>query len=245
MYPKVIVTVDKDFDKEIILYFIDEKIGDFDFGYDRIIREHPLLGVCQNKSENERMDIIYPYVETYYQNHETDIVHAQKNMQAIWDDISVDYFKQLEILFGELGFYKEKSLIAFLSIAKCGVIGDDYNNFQIWYQAVQEPTEVRRHFAHEILHFYYYTYIKEKKYLKLIDSWDLAEIFNVVILGLPEWVALLGKADAGYKQHEQFFPYYRNLWQESGSLDEYLSKTNSDGLIKIANKRKPFCCNGK
>lgn len=233
MYPKVVVTINKEFDKEILLYFIDKKIGDFDFGYDRIVREHPYLEVCRGKSENERMVVICPYTDTYYQEHEVDIVYAQKSVQNIWDNISVDYFKQLEILFGELGFYKEKRLTVFLSIAKCGVIGDDYNDFQIWYQTIQEPAEVRRHFAHEILHFYYYTYIKEKNYIKLIDNWNLAEIFNVVILESPEWVTLLGKADAGYEQHEQFFPYYRNLWQESGSLDEYLARTNADGLIKI------------
>lgn len=233
MYPKVTVAIDKEFDKEILLYFIDEKIGNFDFGYDRIVREHPRLEVCRGKSENERMAVIYPYVEAYYQEHEAVIVDAKKGMQTLWDDISTGYFKRVETLFGGLGFYQEKSLTAFLSIAKCGVIGDDCKDFQIWYQTIREQTEVRRHFAHEILHFYYYAYVKEKGYQNLIDNWDLAEIFNVVILGLPEWVALLGKVDAGYEQHEQYFPYYRKLWQENGGLNKYLEQTNREGLAKL------------
>jgi len=226
MHPKLIVKIDKEFDKEIFLYFIDEKIGDFDFGYERIIKDHPGVSICRGKSEAKRKAIINPYVEKYYKKNITDIENSQVVMQKLWDNVVEDYFLVLESIFGSLDFYTKKEIIAFLSIAKCGVIGDDCSNFQIWYATIKEPEEVRRHFAHEILHFYYYTYVAQKGFKNLKNNWDLAEIFNVVILGLPEFVKIIGKVDEGYKQHDKYFPYYKKLWKESDELDTFLKKMN-------------------
>lgn len=222
--PTVHIVLDKEWDKEILTYFIDDKDDEYDFGYDRIISLHPSIAFIRGKSDEEKMAIVAPYVDAYYLSHQSDIVAARQEMASIWEPVAEAYFTELEKIFGSLDFYKQGEIKAALSIARAGVIGEDNASFQIWYQTVKEPAEVRRHFAHEILHFFYYSYLEKNSLSELAKDWDKAEIFNVVILGLPQFVSLIGKADLGYKQHEKYFPHYRKLWAESKNLDEYLSR---------------------
>jgi|SRR3989344_5094354 len=228
--PIVKTILDKKWDEEVFIYFLDERDNVYDFGYDRIIALHPDIVSARGKSEEEKRAIIALYIDRYYQNNQQYIEDAKEKMQILWNDISAKYFIELEKIFGSLDFYQPKEIRAALSIAKTGVIGDDNASFQIWYQTIKEPDEVRRHFAHEILHFCYYAYLKKEGLKTLSDNWDLAEIFDVVILGLPQFVSLIGKEDQGYKQHEKYFSYYKKLWAKGVNLDEYLEKTNNEGL---------------
>lgn len=231
--PSVKTILDKEWDKEVLVHFLDERDNQYDFGYERIATLHPNIVSVRGKNVKEKSDIITPYVDKYYQNNLQDIEDARKRMQFLWGDISLKYFTELQKIFGSLDFYKPKEIRAALSIAKAGVIGDDNTSFQIWYQTINEPNEVRRHFAHEILHFYYYAYLKQKGLDSLAQNWDLAEIFVVVVLGLPQFTALIGKKDEGYQRHEKYFLYYRDLWNKCSNVDEYLEKTNIEGLVII------------
>lgn len=222
--PIVKITLNKEWDKEVITYFLDEKDKEYDFGFERIISIHPELSTVRGKSIKEKTAVIYPYVDNYYVGSQIAIENAVREFETIWAKIAPMYFIELEKIFGSLDFYKQEEIMAALSITKAGVIGDDNASFQIWYKTTQEPAEVRRHFAHEILHFFYYAYLMEKKMFALAENWDKAEIFNVVILALPQFVELIGKEDLGYQQHEKYFSHYKKIWKESVDLNDYLHK---------------------
>ncbi len=160
------------------------------------------------------------------------MIVVKEKSQQIWDKVSERYFAQIEKLFGKLDFYNPKEISVAFSVTTCNDIADDYVKFHIWYRSHENPAGLKQLVAHEILHFCYYTYVKKKGYTKLVDNWDLAEIFNVVVLDLPEFVAITGQKDCGYQQHEKYFPYYKKLWAKSSSLDKYLQKTNEGGLIE-------------
>lgn len=229
-YPQVTFSLDKEYDKASILEFIDDKDEFLDFGYERIIQFHPELEKYREKEQKIQKKEISLYVDKFYKEHEDELKLSSEKLQSIWDDIAKQYFLEVEKLFGLLDFYKQKIIKASPSITNCGDIADDHTSFHVWYKWYEKPEEAKVLIAHEILHFYYYAYVKEKEYKNLIDNWDLAEIFNVVILGLPQFVQLTGKPDLGYEQHDDYFSYYKKLWNENNSLNEYLQKTNDRGL---------------
>jgi len=229
-YPKVNFVLDKEYDKESILEFFDDKDEFLDFGYERIIQFHPDLEQYRGKEKEIQRRAISEYVDNFYQKHSDELKLASDRFQIVWDEIAPRYFSEIEKLFGSLYIYKNKIIKASPSITNCGDIADDHTRFHIWYKWYEKPDDVRVLIAHEILHFYYYAYVQEKRFLTLVRQWDLAEIFNVVILGLPQFVGIIGKPDLGYEQHDRYFPYYRKLWNESVSLDDYLQKTNDKEL---------------
>ncbi len=231
-YPQVTFSLDKEYDKKSLLEFIDDKDEFLDFGKERIIQFHPELEQHREKEQKIQEKEISLYVDFFYKEYESELQLSSEKLQSIWDGIASQYFLEIKKLFGSLNFYKQKIIKASPSITNCGDIADDHTSFHVWYKWYEKPEEAKVLIAHEILHFYYYAYVKEKEYKNLIDNWDLAEIFNVVILSLPQFVQLTGKPDFGYEQHDDYFPYYRKLWKKSSSLDEYLQKTNDEGLTK-------------
>lgn len=229
-YPAVEFVLDKEYDKESILEFLDDKDEFLDFGHERIVQFHPELERYRGKDKEVQKKAISDYVDDFYKKNSDELQLSSEKFQSLWDEIAPRYFAEVKKLFGSLDAYRERTIFAFPSITNCADIADDHTCFHIWYKWQEKPEEARVLIAHEILHFYYYSYVREKKFFNLVDQWDLAEIFNVVILGLPQFVALLGKADLGYEQHDQYFPRYRKLWKESASMDEYFQKTNENGL---------------
>ena len=229
-YTKVSFALDKEYDKKSILEFLDDKDEFLDFGHERIIQFHPKLERYRGKDEETQRKTIAEYVDAFYQEHTDELELSSNRLQSIWNEVALRYFSEIKKLFGSLDVYRGEIIKASPSITNCGDIADDHTRFHVWYKWYEKPEDVRVLIAHEILHFYYYAYVREKGFSNLIDQWDLAEIFNVVILGLPQFVAITGKADLGYEQHDRYFPYYRRLWNESVSLDEYLRKTNDEGL---------------
>ncbi|MCX6738847.1 MAG: hypothetical protein NT098_02210 [Candidatus Parcubacteria bacterium] len=221
-HPKVILKINKNFDIEIGTHFLNNKIGNYDFGKDRIISEHPEFSKWRKLPEKEIFKKVKPYVNSYYKEQEKELNDSVVSIQKIWDEIEDSYFTELSKVFGRLDFYKPKKISASLSIFKCGVIDDNMKNFQIWFKTENEPNEVRRHIAHEVLHFYYYAYLQTHHFDKLKDNWDLAEIFNRIILNLPQFLNLTKQKEIGYTQHTRLLPKYQKTWGHSSSIDQYL-----------------------
>lgn len=230
-YPAVRVTVDKQYDKESLLEFLDDRDPEYDFGYDRIIQWHPALESYRGKPKEEQRKAIDSYVDGFYDEHLGELEASARVIQAMWNEMSAAYFQEVKRLFGPLGFYEVKTITVSPSLALCNDIKDDFTGFHVWYRLSENPEEIKRLLAHEILHFYYYTYVRSKGFHLLADQWDLAEIFNRVILGLPQFLDIIKLADNGYEQHDRHMPYYENLWKKSSSLDAYLQRTNAEGLI--------------
>lgn len=229
-YPTITFTLDKEYEKESILEFLDDKDEFLDFGHERIIQFHPELERYREKNKEVQKKAISDYVDVFYKKNADELKLSSGKFQSFWDEIAPHYFDEVKKLFGSLDVYQGRSIIASPSITNCGDIADDHTRFHIWYKWHEKPEEARVLIAHEILHFYYYAYVREKEFPTLVNQWDLAEIFNVVILGLPQFIAILGKPDFGYEQHDQYIPHYQKLWKQSTSLDEYLQKTNDEGL---------------
>ena len=228
-HPKLIFKKDIEFDNDIGTYFLNDIIDGFDFGQDRIISEHPVFADWRELEEKELAKKVQIYVKDYYAIHADEMAKSMKKMQILWDSIATDYFKAVEGIFGNLDFYTPTELTAILSIFKVGVVGEDIKSFQIWYKTIKEPEEVLRHIAHEILHFYYYTYTQIHGYDAGEKHWELAEIFNVIILNLPQFKALIKKEELGYAQHAQLIPKYRKIWNQSDDINSYLEKTITKG----------------
>ncbi len=225
-FPHVQFILDQRFDAEIASTFLNEKVGSYDFGHDRILRRHSALASCRHMSEKERLPIIHAYVKQYYIEHTHDISQSLKRMQRTWDRIESNFFPALEQVFGSLSFYRPVKIRAKLSIFTCGIVDNNLRAFQIWYGTANEPAEVRRHVAHELLHFYYYTYLKKHGYSKLASDWDAAEIFNRIILNEPSFLRLTKRKELGYAHHTRRVPRYRQIWERSESLDQYLNQLN-------------------
>lgn len=218
---KIEFKINKELDKEICSDYIELKIGDYDFGYDRIISIHPKLTNIAKFSQGQRKIELDQYINKYYLENKKEISDSLKKIENIWKKVEKQFFEELGVLFGVNDFYKNK-IVCNISIFKCGVIDDNRDAFQIWYDINKE--DVVRHIAHEILHFYYYFYCLKKGEVEVANNWDFSEIFNVVVLNTDKFQKILKMKDEGYEIHEKYFPKFTKLWEDSKNIDEYVKR---------------------
>jgi hypothetical protein len=225
----VSVKINKRLDKQMCHMFINSKIGDFDFGKERILDLHPKLKTARLKKRKERNKLIDEYVDRYYENNKLKIKNAKKEIFETWNKVEQQYFFEVEKLFNNKIYLKNKNFVSFLSIFACSPMIEP-QGWQIYYK-ISDLGEIKRLFAHEILHFYYYSYIKnhktiEKHYKNLSDEdgWTKAELFNVVVLNQEQFQKIINKKDSGYDMHEKYFKTFKEVWRKSKNLDDYLIK---------------------
>ncbi len=221
-YPEVRFVLDQKFDAEVAHSFLNERVGKYDFGRDRIIKLHPEFLAWRKLPLPQRRRLIKTAVASFYDENTQTLARSLSNMQKIWDKINQAYFQEAEKIFGSLSFYKPRIIEAKLSIFQCSVIDANLSAFQIWHGSAHDPAEVRRHVAHELIHFFYYTYLRTHGYSKLAQDWDLAEIFNRIILNQPSFLHLTKKKDMGYSFHTRKVPRYRKIWEESTGVEQFL-----------------------
>lgn len=65
-YPAVKFSLDKEYDKESILEFLDDKDEFLDFGHERIIQFHPELERFRGKEKEVQKKVISDYVDAFY-----------------------------------------------------------------------------------------------------------------------------------------------------------------------------------
>jgi len=226
----VITKVNKNLDKQVCRNFIGAKIDDFDFGKERIIDLHSeLRKVRIEKNKKRKNKFINDYLDNYYKNRRREIFKAKKFIFGSWQETEQNYFREVIKLFNNKVYLKNKKFIAFLSIFSCSPLVEP-QGWQIYYK-IKDKKEIRRIFAHEILHFFYYDYIKNNRQVKPYydklnqnELWIRAELFNVAALNQDNFRKIIGKKEKGYDIHKKYFGLFKRSWRESKSLDDYLTK---------------------
>jgi hypothetical protein len=130
--------------------------------------------------------------------------------------------------------WPDGNYICYISIFNCNPRFIKEKEFQAFYKHNATTNYVC---AHEMLHFIFYDYLDKNfkgKYKTLCESviWKLSEVFNDVVLRLPEFVEITEQKNPGiYAQTNKELIKNQNLWKQTrntkGFIEKYLT-TNSN-----------------
>ncbi len=82
------------------------------------------------------------------------------------------------------------------------------------------------------MHFIFYGYSADKfpEITKNLDTnnglwWDVAEVFNSVVLSSQEFTQILGtEGDSGYPDHQDFIAKAKEIYRSSSDVSEFIKK---------------------
>lgn len=219
--------LNKELDKQMALVFLSRiaKVGGVDFSQG-VTNPHPALKEVKTKEESDRKELINKYFDKYYEKHEdelkSDIIEFKNN----WSRVELKFIKQINKIFKNPDLPKGK-YIGYLSIINCNPRFLDSKTFQIFNKHLAGSNLV---VAHEVLHFFFYDYANNKypEVFKDLDTnkgiyWMLAELFNDVILSLPEFVEIHGNKEVqSYPKHQEYSKYMKKLWNDNPDIDNWL-----------------------
>jgi len=224
---KIKFQLNKELDKQMAYVFLSRssKKGGVDFSKS-ITHFHPELEKAKRESDEERKKIIDIYFDKYYKEHleelEKKVIEAEKQ----WEKTEEKFIEQVNKIFKNPGLPNGK-YIGYVSVINCNPRFLDNKTFQFFYKHGSGSNMIA---AHEILHFFFYDYAI-KKYPSIFGEldtnkgifWNLAELFNYVILSLPEFIEIHGdKNTKGYPDHEQHIDYMKKLWNNKPDIDNWL-----------------------
>lgn len=228
MIPKISYKLNKPLDKKMALAFLNVKAGGVDFS-NGIIGVHPELKGIKNKKKVQQQKMINRHFDNFYKKHNNYLTKQIKKFQTDWNKVEKKYFQAMAKIFKSHSWPKGK-YIGYLSIIDCNPRFIKDKTFQVFYFHPEGAVSVT---AHELLHFIFYDYCL-KKYSKIFKKlntdngifWDLAEIFNAVILSQSEFIKIHKiKKQSNYPAHKKHIPILKRLWNKEKDIDKWIIKS--------------------
>jgi len=193
--------------------------------YNSVIKDHPRLAEGKDLDPEAKKAFNDEYVDDYYITYRKELENAKDKMASDWLIISRRFFELTDKLFGIP--WPEGKYVCYLSIFNCNPRFIETKEFQVFYK---HPATTNYVCAHEMLHFIFYSYVEKnfsREYGKLGEKviWKLSEIFDDVVLRLPEFVAITGQKDpAFYSETRQELDNAIKLWGETKTIRLFVIK---------------------
>lgn len=209
--------------------FLRVKAGGIDFSKG-IISTHPELATSLDKNEHDQKEIIGRYFDAFYNSNYRDITSHLKRTTEAWASDEPKFNQQLEILFKNPPI-PEGKYIGYLSIINCNPRFLEDKTFQVFYT---HPSGSNFVTAHEVLHFFFYDYA-DRNYPEMFGKldkdlgiyWDMAELFNNVVMADPNFISgSYSKHVKPYPNHFQHFDEVKAIWEKSHDIDKWLTETH-------------------
>lgn len=166
----MVITLNKNLDKETFLNFFKLKVGGVDFG--KKIRDDHSDITKENHNE---------YIDNFYAKHSSELENTLKDTEECFDEIKDVLFLELQKYFNK--DYSKEKYTCYLSIFNCNPRYLESKSFQVYYKRSRDMR--KEVIAHELTHFAFYDFCHKLGIKDNNALWELSEIFNVFFLNLP------------------------------------------------------------
>lgn len=166
------------------------------------------------------------YIVEFYKESRLALTQQVKRFTSEWSPVQQGFLFAVQELFKGVPFPLGR-YVGFVSVINRNPRFLEDKTFQIYWKT----KDARGLVAHELLHFIFYAYCEEHfpDLVSALDPnnglwWDVAELFNNVILSSQQFVELLGSWDPPYPNHVALFPEAQRLYRESEGVDDFIGK---------------------
>ena len=163
--------------------------------------------------ENPSIENIASFIENYLADKQINLRENVTKYQKDWDDISEEYTKRAERIFG---VSLPKDIISYLTInSRCPYSIDDN-----YFFVTVSTKSANRTAMHELWHFYtwYGLGVDEEKRLGREKYNDIKEALTVLLNEECKDLLSVGVTDAGYPQHSQIRKQILELWEKEKDI---------------------------
>lgn len=212
------IFLNKELDYRTYENFCDFTVAGADFSA-KIKKDHPEINL-----ENHR-----EYIDSFYSKNQKVLEKSCEEINELILQKETGFFQAVYKLFET--DYSKTDYKGYLSIFDCNPRFIEDKTFQIFYRKnLSDKLEV---IFHEILHFIFFDYCDknfsaETKNLDKNSSklWELSEIFNVIVLNLPEFQNILRKEEKlFYPNLSEKLEASKKIWTENnGNVFTFIKK---------------------
>jgi len=211
------ISLNKQLDYEVYADFLDFSVAGTNFA-ELIKKEHPEIDLKNYKK----------YIDDFYAVQKTEMLKKQEMIKKILTKKQDRFFTELNKLFN-MNFNKD-TYQGYLSIFNCNPRWPETKTFQIyWKKDLPHALEV---IFHESLHFVFFEYL-DKNFTGQIKGlnknsgilWELSEIFNIIILNLPQFREIMEMEEKlFYPELQEKLNKSKEIWNSCNNIKEFVTK---------------------
>jgi len=211
------IDINKQLDYGVYTDFCNLSIAGADFGQE-IRNDHPNINI-----ENYRK-----YIDDFYITNQTEIKNKQEQLNEFLFEKQTNFYVALKDIF-RMDFSKD-IYQGYLSIFNCNPRWPETKTFQIyWKKDLPHSLEV---IFHESLHFAFFNYI-DKNFTDQIKGlnknsgilWEMSEIFNVIILNLPQFKEIIEiEEKLFYPELQEKLNRAKEIWNSYSNIKEFTTR---------------------
>jgi hypothetical protein len=211
------ISLNKELDYETYADFHNLSVAGADFCQE-IRDNHPNINI-----ENFRK-----YIDDFYVANQIEIIKKQEQINEYLFVKQTKFYLALKDIF-QMDFSND-IYQGYLSIFDCNPRWPETKTFQVFYKKdLPHMLEVA---CHESLHFAFFDYydknlIKETGDLDMNTGplWELSEIFNIIILNLPEFREIIEMEEIlFYTELQDKLDRAKEIWSLCGNIKEFIPK---------------------
>jgi hypothetical protein len=213
----ITISLDKKLDEKVFCDFYDFSIAGVNFG-EKIKQDHP----------NITKDNYLTYIDNFYKENSLEMQNSLIKINKILLEKQDLFFDAVENLFKK--DFRDIKASGFLSIFDCNPRYLEEKSFQMFYK--RNDMDKLEVVFHELLHFIFFDYCDSflKEETKDLDKnkgvlWELSEIFNVIVLNLPQFREILqGEECLFYSDLKEKLKIANSLWLDSrGDIKNFIT----------------------
>lgn len=172
------------------------------------------------------------YIDDFYATKKSEMLKKQEEVRQILKIKEEHFFIELTKLFGI--DFSQNTYQGYLSIFNCNPRWPETKTFQIyWRKDIPHTLEV---IFHESLHFAFFEYLDKNftEQIKGLDKnsgllWEMSEIFNVIVLNLPQFKKIIGiEEKLFYPKLQNKFEKAKEIWGSCLNTKQFMTKYLAD-----------------
>ncbi|MFA5128865.1 MAG: hypothetical protein WC445_02740 [Patescibacteria group bacterium] len=169
------------------------------------------------KTEKEAFKFLIPYLKKYYKEHKKVLEKNLAEAQKLFDDNAQEACSLMEKITGKQ-LYRKKFTCFLTTFPRCPY---NYEKGYVWLCAVWSAKCYLGTFLHELLHFQFIAYCKNKQPVKNLSprQFEYLKESLTVILNY-EFKKYLCQKDKGYDLHQAFRKKLEILWQKNKNFNQ-------------------------
>lgn len=198
------------------------------YGMDWKMRIEPeLREKITGKTQDEAFSFLIPYINNIYL--ENDSKSKAETLQREFKEREEELFATMERL-TKHKIYREDFTCFLTTFPRCPY---EYKNGLVWIPYKREIDRQVIIFAHELLHFQFFTYYAEEVKKVLIDpkKFDALKEGMTIILD-EEFAHITSEKDKGYDIHEEERKEFLKLWKKLKDFDLFVDEATKFLLQK-------------
>ena len=224
MNPEIEFKVNKEFEKEVAMYFLETNM------FDSFIGDFPRLKKAKDLDKEKAKEFLSEEIDKIYEIMETKLLKKKKEIGIKWNEVKDNFFLETEKIFNHK--WPKEKYVANVSTFNMFRLKPELREFSIpSYDYAGNPPSlgyINFVICHEMVHILFEDFFNNNfkdSNLPREKYYDLWEIVTGIVLNLPQIIKITKWKNYPYDKHKEDYEHLNNIYKDCKNMKDFVEKS--------------------